>query len=318
MRDVIATTYETLERDNILCFAGAEEGIYSAMRTLLDKNDHAIVVVPNYQAAETIPLDICEVTGVALRPDENWRLDIEDVARALRPNTRLVSINIPNNPTGATLPKSDLDHLISLCRDNDIYLFSDEVYRLLELDESKRLVQVADVYEKGISLNVMSKAYGLPGIRIGWVASRDKDLLLRLERYKHYLSICNAGPSERLALIALNNRDQILQRNRSLLQENLQVLKRFFTDHPHLFKWSPPDGGCIAYPCYTGRGDVENLCRTLVQDYGVLLLPASIYRSELMEAPADHFRIGFGRRNFQAGLAVFRSFLDDKSSELTP
>lgn len=316
LRDIIATTYDTMERGNILCFAGAEEGIYASMRVLLCKKDHAIVVVPNYQAAETLPLDICEVTGAALQPKENWRLDIDDVAKAIQPNTKLISINVPNNPTGATMPQDDINALISLCRKNNIYLFSDEVYRLLELNENKRMQQIADIYEKGISLNVMSKAYGFPGLRIGWIASQDKDLLLRFERYKHYLSICNAGPSERLAMIALRNRDYVLQRNRSLLRENLQELERFFKDYDNLFEWSPPDGGCIAYPRYIGRGGVEKFCHTLVNEHGLLLLPASIYRSELMKTPIDHFRIGFGRRNIKAGLTVMREFLKDKHDQL--
>ena len=316
LRESIAATYDKMERQNILCFAGAEEGIYTLMRVLLNKNDHAVVVVPNYQAAETLPLDICDVTGVPLLPEENWRLDIDDVAGAIRANTKLISINVPNNPTGATIPKDDLNDLIALCRKNNIYLFSDEVFRLLELDEDKRMVQVADIYEKGISLNVMSKSYGFPGLRIGWIASQDQDLLLRLERYKHYLSICNSGPSERLAMIALRNRERILESKRSLLRENLQTLGRFFEDYSSLFDWSPPDGGCIAFPRYTGRGGVERFCKTLVSEYGVLLLPASVYRSELMDTPPDRFRIGFGRRKVEAGLAVFRKFLNDKKSEL--
>lgn len=318
LRDIIATTYDTMVSDNILCFAGAEEGIYAAMRVLLEKSDHAIVVVPNYQAAETLPMDICAVTGVPLQPRENWRLDIDDVARAIRPNTKLVSINVPNNPTGAIMDPDCLNDLISLCRQHNIYLFSDEVYRLLERDKNKRMQQVADVYEKGISLNVISKAYGFPGLRIGWIACQDEELLLRFERYKHYLSICNAGPSERLAVIALRNRDYILQRNRSLLQKNLKELERFFNDYPDLFEWSVPDGGCIGYPRFLGRDGVEKFCHTLVSEYGVLLLPASIYRSELMDTPTDHFRIGFGRRNIEAGLAVIRQFLDDKQDELKP
>ncbi len=316
LRENIAATYDKMEQQNILCFAGAEEGIYTAMRVVLDKNDHVIVVVPNYQAAETIPLDICEVTGVPLLPKENWRLDIDAVAGAIRANTKLISINVPNNPTGATIPRDDLTELITLCRKNNTYLFSDEVFRLLELDEKKRMPQIADIYEKGISLNVLSKAYGLPGLRIGWIASQDKELLLRLERYKHYLSISNSGPSERLAMIALRNREHILESKRSLVRENRQTLGQFFADYPSLFEWSPPDGGCIAFPRYTGRGGVESFCDRLVSEYGVLLLPASVYRSKLMDTPTDRFRIGFGRRNLDLGLAVFRKFLNDKRSEL--
>lgn len=316
LREAIAGTYERMEPDNILCFAGAEEGVYAAMRVLLEPDDHAIVVVPNYQAAETIPLSICAVTGVQLDAARGWRLDLEDVRRALRPNTKLISINFPNNPTGAVMPREDYDVLIDLCREEGLYLFNDEVYRLLELDEGKRLPQTADVYEKGLSLSVMSKAYGLPGLRIGWIASQDKEVLLKLERYKHYLSICNSAPSERLAVIALGVREKILARNHALLRRNLRELDCFFADYASLFEWHHPDGGCIAYPRYVGQGDVESFCHDLIEESGVLLLPASIYRSELMAAPADRFRIGFGRENIEEGLAAFRDFLDRNHNRL--
>lgn len=309
LRTRIADTYEKMQRENILCFCGAEEGIYTAMRVLLKKSDHAIVVVPNYQAAETLPLEICEVTGVALQENDSWRLDIDDVAVAIKENTRLISINFPNNPTGATMPKKDVDALVGLCRAHDIYLFSDEVYRLVELDENKRMVQIADIYEKGLSLNVLSKAYGFPGLRVGWIASQDKEMLQKFEQYKHYLSICNPGPSEYLAKVVLNHREEILARNRQLLSKNLAKLEDFFGDHAATFDWYRPDGGCIAYPRFKGKGTVEEFCNSLVEEYGVLLLPASIYRSELMPTPADRFRIGFGRENIDAGIAAFSEFL---------
>ncbi|MFT5452426.1 MAG: aspartate/methionine/tyrosine aminotransferase, partial [Enterobacterales bacterium] len=111
LREVIASTYDSLSAENILCFAGAEEGVYTAMRVLLGRDDHAIVVVPNYQAAETIPLDICEVSGVALQADNNWFLDIDEIAAAIKPNTKLVSINFPNNPTGAIIPETSMVEL---------------------------------------------------------------------------------------------------------------------------------------------------------------------------------------------------------------
>ena len=221
LRQEIAGTYDTVEPENLICFAGAEEAIYVAMKVLLTANDHAIVITPNYQAAETIPLSICAVTGVALDIDNDWELDIGLVEKALRPNTKLISINFPNNPTGKILPRAAFDALIGLCRKHGIWLFSDEVYRLIEKDETFRLPQAADVYERGISLNVMSKAYGLPGLRIGWLASKDRDFLVRCERYKHFLSICNSAPSEILARIALKSRDRILARTRGIVRNNL-------------------------------------------------------------------------------------------------
>ncbi len=309
LREEIAKTYETAKAENILCFAGAEEGVYVAMRVLLEKSDHAIVIVPNYQAAETVPLDICEVSGVPLDASDDWSLDIDQVASKIRPNTKLISINFPNNPTGAILERSRFDRLIELCRKNGTYLFSDEVYRLIERDPEIRLPQVADVYERGLSLNVMSKAYGLPGLRIGWIMSQDTGLLQKMERYKHYLSICNSAPSEQLAIIALKAREAILKRNRALTAENLAKLDDFFTEFDNLFEWSAPDGGCVAFPRYTGLGNTDEFCEDLVEKTGVLLLPPKIYHSELLDTPQDRFRIGFGRKGIEAGLTAFAGYL---------
>lgn len=305
----ISKTYETAEPADILCFAGAEEGVYIAMRVLLDKEDHVIVVVPNYQAAETVPLDICEVTGVPLDETDNWSLDIDRVRDAIRPNTKLISINFPNNPTGAVLSKDRFEALVKLCREKGIYLFSDEVYRLVERDDAIRLPQVADVYEKGLSLNVMSKAYGFPGLRIGWIMSKDRDLLTRMECYKHYISICNSAPSERLAIIALKASVEILKRNRALVNSNAEKLNVFFAEFQDLFEWVRPDGGCVGFPRYKGPKDTNQFCEDLVNDSGVLLLPPKIYTSELLETPKDRFRIGFGRDGIKEGLEVFRKYL---------
>lgn len=309
LREAIAATYDRQAANNVLCFAGAEEGIYIANHALLEAGDHAIVVTPNYQAAETIPLSICEATGVALDPDRGWSLDPDQVAAAIRPNTRLVSINFPHNPTGRIVEREVLDALIALCRERGLWLFSDEVYRGLGPDPDRHLPQVADLYERGLSLNVMSKAYGLPGLRIGWIACADRDLLQRMERMKHYLSICNAAPSERLARIGLLNRERILARNNAWVRDNLARLDAFFGEFPEHFQWQRPDGGCVGYPRYVGPGTVDEFTARLVEEAGVLLLPSGLYRSALGPTPTDRFRIGFGRAGLAEGLDAFRSFM---------
>ena len=309
LRDCIAATYENISAEQLLCFAGAEEGIYVAMHCLLEKDDHAIVVVPNYQAAETVPLSICEVTGVALNSDKNWELDIDAVAAAIKPNTRLISINFPHNPTGKILEHDRYHALIDLCRKHKLYLFSDEVYRGIERQPELRLAQAVDIYEKGISLNVMSKAYGLPGLRIGWIACREQALLVKMERMKHYLSICNAAPSEQLAIIALKAREQILKKNRQLVTESCNKLNEFFQSFPELFDWQAPDGGCVAYPRYLGKDGVEAFTNNLIEKIGVLFLPASLYASELCDTPNDRFRVGFGRAHTDEGIQVLRNYL---------
>jgi aspartate/methionine/tyrosine aminotransferase len=322
LRDEIARTYDSMSPDNILCLAGAGEGLYAVAKTLLAPGDHVVVPTPNYQSAETVPLSVCDVTGVPLRRDgelggaspqagSGWRLDVDDVRAAIRPNTKLLSLNFPQNPTGMVMAPDDLEALIALCRTHGIYILSDEVYRGVELNPADRMPQIADVYERGVSLNVMSKAYGLPGLRVGWIASVDKAILQKVERYKHYLSICNAGPSELLSLIALKARDQILARNHALLLENVRLLEQVFDDFPGLVDWRRPQGGCVAFPRYLGPEGGEAFCKKLIEDSGVLLLPSSVYASDLTAVPPDHFRIGFGRdKVFKEGLAVLRQHLE--------
>ena len=127
-----------------------------------------------------------------------------------------------------------------------------------------------------------------------------------MERMKHYLSICNSGPSEALAGIALKNRQSILEHNNALVRANLDLLDDFFAEFRHLFEWRRPDGGCIGYPRYLGAGSVDDFCTRLVQQSGVLLLPAGIYSSKLGPTPRDHFRIGFGRKGVADGISAFR------------
>ncbi len=243
LRQAIAATHdELIGPSNVLCFAGASEGIFAANNVILSADSHAIVVTPNYQSHETLPAAICEVTDVSLDPDDGWSLDIDQVAAAVRPNTRLVTINFPHNPTGAILPLDRYQALIDLCRHHGIYILHDEIFNGLGPTGVEHLPFVADVYERGLSLNVMSKAYGLPGLRIGWIACQDPDVLSQMERLKHYLSICSSGPSERLTIIGLENREQILARNCAIVDENLPKWDAFFARYPDLFTWERPDG----------------------------------------------------------------------------
>jgi aspartate/methionine/tyrosine aminotransferase len=309
LRETIAATYDTITPDQVLSFVGAQEGIFAAMHALLGPDDHAITVIPNYQSVESVPLSICETTGIPLDPRKHWDLDLDCVRDAIRPNTRVICINFPHNPTGKVISRQALDSLIEMARARGIYIFSDEVYRLLERRAEVRLPQVADIYERGLSLGVMSKAYGLPGLRLGWVVCKDAEVLPMLERLKHYTSICSPAPSEFLAQIALKSREKLLARNRALIASNLLILEAFFGDHGHLFEWYLPDGGCIGYPRYLGREGVEIFTKELVEQTGVLLLPGSVFKSDLGATPIDRFRVGYGRADIEEGLAAMRSHL---------
>ncbi|HXZ02851.1 MAG TPA: aminotransferase class I/II-fold pyridoxal phosphate-dependent enzyme [Stellaceae bacterium] len=314
LRRAIAAGYAQASAEQVLCFSGAQEAIHTAMHALLDPGDHAIIILPTYPSTETIPAGLCAVSGVALDPARGWTLDIDAVAGALRANTRLVAINFPNNPTGKILERERFDALVALCRRRGIWLFSDEVYRLIERAPALRLPAAVDAYERGLSLGGLAKSFGLPGLRIGWIACRDGALLQRMERIKHYLSICNAAPCERLAAIALEAGDRILARNRRIAAENVALLGDFLDAHGALFQWHEPDGGVVGFPRYKGAEGVESFCARLIERHGVLLLPASLYRSDLARLPADRFRIGFGRSDFAAGLEALGAAL----SEPTP
>ena len=309
LRAEIAATYASQSASDILCFAGASEGIFAANNVILEPDSHAIVVTPNYQSHETLPVAICEATGVPLDPNDNWSLDIDRIADAIRPNTRLVTINFPHNPTGAILPLDRYNAMIELCRKHGIYILHDEIFNGLGETGTAHLPFVADVYERGLSLNVMSKSFGLPGLRVGWIACQDAEILSKMERLKHYLSICNSGPSERLTLIALRNKARILARNCAIVDENLSKWDAFFDQYPDLFEWRRPDGSCMAFPRYKGPEGVEAFCASLVEDSGVLFLPSTIYASELGPTPKDRFRLGFGRSNLDEGLAALTAHL---------
>jgi len=309
LREAIASTFQHRSSTDILCFAGASEGIFAANNVLLDKDSHAIVVTPNYQSHETLPVALCEATGIPLDPDDDWSLDIDRVADAIRPNTKLLTINFPHNPTGAILSLDRYQALIELCRKYGIYILHDEIFNGLGHAETIHLPFVADEYELGLSLNVMSKSFGLPGLRVGWIACQDRDVLSKMERLKHYLSICNSGPSERLAKIALNHRHVLLSRNCAIVDSSLPKWEAFFNNHVELFDWYKPDGSCMAFPRYKGDEGVENFTKRLVEQAGVLLLPSTIYHSTLGPTPADRFRIGLGRTDLDDGIDAIEKFL---------
>jgi len=302
LRAAAASGYGTISCEDLVCFAGAQEALYATLHALLAAGDHAIIVLPSYQSMETLPLGLCSVSGVALDSATGWSLDIGAIAAAIRPNTRVVAISFPNNLTGKQLEHDRFAALVALCRRHGIWLLSDEVYRLTERDPQHRLPNAADAYERGISLSVLSKAYGLPGLRIGWVACRDRGLMQLVATIRQYLSTCSAGPSEVLACIALKAAPQILARNRAIAEANLTRLLPFLARHDSLFDCRPPEGGVVCYPRYKGAEGVERFVAHMAEAAGVLLLPASVFRSELLDLPADRFRIGFGRLSFGAGL----------------
>jgi aspartate/methionine/tyrosine aminotransferase len=298
--------YKGLAEDNILCFAGAEEGIFCTLAALCEAEDHVIVLTPCYQSLLEIPKKLgCAITTVALQESNQWNIDIEAIRAAIRPSTKLVIINFPHNPTGQIIRPSQLQELINLLDQHGIWLFSDEVYRLLGESEGVWAEAAACLYDKAISLGVMSKSFGMAGLRIGWIACQQSAIFEQIERVKHYTSICNSGLSEIISIIALRNKDIILDRNNNILAENIKLLDSFMQRYAGKFSWVRPSGGCVGFVHYKTSESIDLFCKKLVENKGVLLMPASLY-----DVTTNHFRIGFGRINMPQALRKLEEFVE--------
>ena len=224
---------------------------------------------------------------------------------SIKENTKAIIVNFPHNPTGYLPSHETFKEIIEIASKNNILLFCDEVYRFLEHDKKDTLPSACDLYDFAISTGSMSKAFGLPGLRIGWSSSRNQTLLNKMWSYKDFTTICSSAPSEYLATVAIKNREKIFKKNLSLVEENLTILKTFFNAHKDLFSFSPPKATTIAFPKLLKDIDSEEFCINLVEKQGIFLLPSTKY-----DFGNKNFRIGFGRKNMKECLEKFEEYLN--------
>jgi aspartate/methionine/tyrosine aminotransferase len=303
LREAVARLYAATDADEVVVASCAEEGILLANHALISPGDHAIVETPCYESA----LQLARSTGAEVsewrrRYADGWAHDLGELERLIRSNTRLLYINQPHNPTGTLMPRQVFEWVVELARAHRIVLFSDEVYRELEHDPAERLPAACDLYERAISLGSISKTYGLPGLRLGWLATRDPALRSRLLELKDYTTICASAPSELLTALALRNRGVLIRRNLELVRRNLTMLDGFLERYSSTWAWVRPSASAIGFPRLRGVDDVEGLCERLARA-GVLLLPGSVY-----DEP-EHVRIGFGRADMRSALTVLEGEL---------
>jgi aspartate/methionine/tyrosine aminotransferase len=304
LRAAIAELYERCDPEDVIVCSCAEEGIFLVHHALLAPGDHGIVEWPCYESA----LELARGTGADVSPwvrryEDGWAHDLEALAAAVRPTTRVLYVNQPHNPTGTLMDRATLDTVAALAAERRIVLFGDEVYRELEHDPADRLPAVCDLHPSAVSLGSISKSYGLPGLRIGWLVTRDAALRERLLALKDYTTICAPAPSEVLTAVALRHRDVLLERNLGLVHRNLPLLDAFFAQRPE-FEWVRPIAGPIGFPRLGGIEDVDRVCERLAAA-GVLLLPGSVY-----DVPG-HVRVGFGRANLAQALDRLRETLPE-------
>jgi aspartate/methionine/tyrosine aminotransferase len=307
LRREIAALFDTIEADDVLTFAGAEEAVFCLANVLLGPGDHAVVTWPAYQSLYEVGRAAgADVTLHELHESEGWAIDVDRLRAQVTPATRLIVVNTPHNPTGMLADRATYDAVVAIAAESGAHLLVDEVYRSLEFDESERLPAGADALPRGISLGVMSKAYAMAGLRIGWLATHDRDLLARLMAFKDYTTICSSAPSEILSIIALRAKSQVLARSRGIIAANLELVDAFFDDWADRFTWVRPRAGSIGFARLTVPGvRIDDWAAQLVQAEGVLLAPGSVF-----EYPGNHFRLGFGRTDLPEALGRVEAFAE--------
>lgn len=305
LRAEIARLYPAISPEQIVV-AAPEELIFLALHSLLRPGDHVLCVAPAYQSLYEVARAIgCEVDLIVVQPrGDGWAFEPDQLRRALKANTRLLIVNFPHNPTGHLPSPAEWEAVLQLAREHGLFVFSDEMYRGLELDGAAPLPPACQAYEKGISLSGLSKTFGLPGLRIGWLATPVSGLPARWLALKDYTTICNSAPSEVLALGALRSADRLVARCRDIVQRNVPHAERFFAQHARLFRWLKPRAGSIAFPRWLGDDSVDAFCQQVLDECGIMILPASIF-----DYPAPHFRVGLGRASFAEVVEQLDAFL---------
>lgn len=308
LREEISKLYNHISSGTVLT-AAPEELIFIAMHAMLKAEDHVIALTPGYQSLSEIAHSIgCPVTHWDLKDGaKGWELDLDELERCLMPQTRMIVINFPHNPSGFLPTRVELDRIIEMARKHGVWIFSDEMYRMLEPEAGQRLPAVCDIYEKGISLSGLSKAYSLPGLRLGWLATQEAPLINRWTEIHDYTTICSSAPGEILGIVALQNKEKILLANLEIIAANTATLEYFFSERPDLFAWHRPLAGSVAFPEWKGESQVEDFCQVVLERQGVMVVPGSLFGSK-----GNHFRVGLGRRNFPEALEHVGAYLKNK------
>jgi aspartate/methionine/tyrosine aminotransferase len=304
LRAEISKLYETIEPEDILVHTGAQEAIFLFMFAAFKQYDHVIVHSPAYQSlAEVARAAGCDVSPWRAREEEGWSLALDELRHLMRTNTKAIIVNTPHNPTGYLMSRADYEALHQFAKANKLLLFSDEVYRESEYHPAARLPAACDLGEYAISLGVTSKTYGLAGLRVGWIATKNRKIYDKMASLKDYTTICNSAPGEFLAEVAMRNRHKLIERNLTVIRQNLEVIDDLFRRRAEQFSWVRPQAGSMGFPRYLG-GNVETFCDRLVKEAGVLLLPGSVY-----DDSHNHFRLGLGRKNLPQAVERLEQFL---------
>jgi aspartate/methionine/tyrosine aminotransferase len=308
LRSAIAATYRDTGPDEVLVTTGAIEANFLLFNVLLEPGDHVVAVYPAYQQLYSVPRAIgCDVSLWTLRPENGFRFDLDELERLVTTRTRLIVINSPHNPTGAMLSAEDLRRIDRLASSIGARVLSDEAYRWLEVPGDEPLAPpMRDHAGAGVSVGTLSKPFGLPGLRIGWIAAQ-ADLVAKCWGMRDYVSLSPGKLNDALAVLALKHRDRIIQRTQAIVRRNLETARAWFAEHAEVVSWTPPRGGLLALMRYALDIPSLELSNLLAEKYGVMLAPGSAFGVE------HHLRIGVGQQpeTFAEGLRRTAACLAD-------
>jgi len=312
LRKSIASMHISTAADDVIVLGTPVEGIYLTARALLDPGDEVIVLTPAYDALikmfEHVVGEI-RVRKWAFKPgDKYWELDLEDLRKLITPKTKMMVVNFPHNPTGYLPTVKFQESLASLAEEHGLWLFCDEMYFGLVHSGTSPIPSAADVTKNSIVLSGLSKTYGLPGLRCGWLIVQNKALRDNIMNWKYYTSICPPVPTEYLATAALKVREILRDRNITRIEQHLELADAFFARWPELFTWRRPMAGSTALVGYHVPS-VRAVSEKLAIEEGILIQPGGMLGSD-----DQHMRIGLGRGNFAEVLSRFEDWLNCNSA----
>ncbi len=290
--------------ENVVITTGTSEANFLTMLALVEPGDEVVVVMPNYMQVHGVAQGLgARVREVWLREERGWTLDVDAVTGAVNAKTKVICVCTPNNPTGQALSSREIDEIARVATRHGAWILADEVYRGAER-EGAESASFAGRGERVVVTGGLSKAYGLPGLRVGWVVAPAETAQAVL-RLKDYSTIAPSSVSEVLADIALERRAKLLERTRFILNERWPALEDWATGHARELHWTPPAAGAICFFSYRYPIDSMPLVDRLIREYSTMVVPGVHFKTE------RHLRIGFGGApdTLHAGLAALDRLL---------
>lgn len=303
-KEGICKLYRSVTPEEVVTTHGAAGANHHVFYSLVEPGDRVISIMPTYQQLYSIPEGYgADVQVMKLRQENGYLPDMEELRALAVPGTKLICINNPNNPTGALMSTELLKEIVAVARDCGAYILCDEVYRHLT-QKDQWCESIADLYEKGISVSSMSKVFSLAGLRLGWIATHDKEVIKALLSHRDYNHICCGMFDEALAAVALRHSDAILSRNRGIVRENLAILDAWVQQEPRI-RYHKPEAGTTAMLYYDLDIPSYEFCTRMYHESGAFVTPGDCF-----EEPFS-MRIGYAcdKETLEDGLAAMSAFI---------